>query len=107
MSTTNFTILDNAVASSSRQGGGVYKDTLKKLSVATKQEDGTFKGQGIPCDKEGQIMGFRQAAKDLGYPIITRKQTEGDLKGKTLVMRVNKEDLPARKTPSKKGKAAK
>jgi hypothetical protein len=89
---SSFTILDSVVASSSRQGG-IYKDALTNLGIATKNADGSFSGPAASCDKPGQVLGFRAAAKDLGFAVITRKQADK----KTLVMKVNKADAPVRK----------
>lgn len=90
-----FQIIEGAVAGAH---GGLYADTLNKLTVAAKQEDGSFKGAGVLCDKPVQVLSFRTAAKALGFAIITRKNPEN----KTLVMRVSKEDAPQYRQQKKK-----
>lgn len=94
---SNFTIIDSAVATQSRNVQSKYAEALSNLSVSTKNADGTFSGPAIAAEKDGQVLCFRDAAKRLGVSLITRRQKDG----KTYVWKVAKEDAPVRKVSEK------
>ena len=98
-----FTIIDSAVASQNRTSSSKYAEALNGLTVATKNEDGTFSGKAVEVEKDGQVLAFREAAKKLGVGLVTRKQTDGKIR----VWKVAKTDLPERKKTEKKSAAKK
>ena len=87
-----FTFIDNAVATQNRASSSKYAEALGNLAVATKQADGTFAGAAIECEKVGQVLSFREAAKHLGVGLVTRKQADG----KVRVWKVAATDKPIR-----------
>jgi hypothetical protein len=92
-----FTIIDNAVSVQSRKNSSKYVEALGNLSLSTKNPDGTFSGSAFECEKEGQVLSFREAAKRLGVGIVTRKAPSG----KTRVWKIAATDKPARKVAVK------
>jgi len=104
---SNFSIINEAVATQNRTSSNRYLETLSELPISAKQENGTFAGAAIECEKAGQVLSFREAAKRMGVGLVTRKQADG----KVRVWKINKADMVIRhvsatKTPKAK-KAAK